>query len=304
MSHIAVDVRNVTKVRERRKVVDRLRFSVNKGECFGLLGPNGSGKSTILRMLLGLIRADSGDISVLGSQVPDQSRLVRSRIGVVPQSDNLENEFTVRENLALFGRYFGMRQNEIQASIPSLLEFSCLENRASWKVSDLSGGMKRRLVLARAMINNPDLLIMDEPTTALDPPARHIIWDRLRVLLGKGKTILLSTHFMEEAERLCDRICVLDEGHIIAQGKPADLIETVVGCDVLEIYGDDPGKIANLVKTHATRVEVSGETVYCYSSDIARVRERLQGGARLRLMERSANLEDVFLRLTGRELEA
>ncbi|KRQ09643.1 nodulation factor ABC transporter ATP-binding protein NodI [Bradyrhizobium manausense] len=303
MSSVAIDLAAVDKSYRGKVVVNGLTFTVAAGECFGLLGPNGAGKSTIVRMVLGMVPPDAGKITVLGKQVPAHARLARAGVGVVPQFDNLENEFTVRENLAVFGRYFSMSAREIEAVIPSLLEFARLESKADARVAELSGGMKRRLVLARALINDPQLLVMDEPTTGLDPHARHLIWERLRSLLARGKTILLTTHFMEEAERLCDRLCVLEEGRKIAEGEPHTLINEQIGCDVMEIYGGNPHESIELIRPYAQRIEQSGETIFCYAPDLEPVRKQLRGRAGLRLLERPPNLEDVFLRLTGREIE-
>lgn len=303
MSSVAIDFAAVNKSYRGKAVVNELAFTVAAGECFGLLGPNGAGKSTIVRMILGMVPPDSGQITVLGKQVPAHARLARVGVGVVPQFDNLENEFTVRENLLVFGRYFGMNAREIEAVIPSLLEFARLESKADARVAELSGGMKRRLVLARALINDPHLLVMDEPTTGLDPHARHLIWERLRALLARGKTILLTTHFMEEAERLCDRLCVLEEGRKIAEGEPQALIIEQIGCDVMEIYGGNPQESIELIRPYAQRIELSGETIFCYAPDLEQVRKQLRGAVGLRVLERPPNLEDVFLRLTGREIE-
>ncbi|WIW50148.1 nodulation factor ABC transporter ATP-binding protein NodI (plasmid) [Bradyrhizobium sp. 62B] len=304
MSNPAIQLTDVQKAYHDRDVVGGLTFSVAKGECFGLLGPNGAGKSTIVRMILGLMSPDAGRITVLGEQVPARARLARAGIGVVPQVDNLEDAFTVRENLLIFGRYFGLNTRESEEAVPSLLEFARLEGRAESRVADLSGGMKRRLVLARALINDPQLLIMDEPTTSLDPHARHLIWERLRLLLARGKTILLTTHFMEEAERLCDRLCVLENGRKIAEGAPNALIDSQIGCDVLEVYGGNPLELRAMIEPHAARIEVRGETLFCYAPDQAAVRLRLRGCTGLRLLERPPNLEDVFLRLTGHRIDA
>ncbi|CAH2394231.1 Nod factor export ATP-binding protein I [Mesorhizobium metallidurans STM 2683] len=303
MSNVAVDLNDVTKSFGSKLVVNGLSFAVGTGECFGLLGPNGAGKSTIARMLLGMTRPDSGKITVLGVPVPARSRLARKGIGVVPQFDNLDLEFTVRENLVVFGRYFGMSTREIQRVVPSLLEFARLESKADARVGQLSGGMKRRLTLARALINDPQLLIMDEPTTGLDPHARHLIWERLRFLLASGKTIILTTHFMEEAERLCDRLCVLERGRKIAEGSPHALIDEHIGCNVIEIFGGNPQELTSLIKPYVQRIEVSGETLFCYAPDPEQVRVQLRGRAGLRILERPPSLEDVFLRLTGREME-
>ncbi|WP_156436608.1 nodulation factor ABC transporter ATP-binding protein NodI [Bradyrhizobium pachyrhizi] len=303
MSTAAIDLAGVRKSFGGKIIVDELSFSVARGECFGLLGPNGAGKSTIARMLLGMISPDAGEITVLNEAVPARARVARMRIGVVPQFDNLELEFTVRENLRTFGRYFGMSASKIQAVVPSLLEFARLERKADVRVATLSGGMKRRLTLARALINDPHLLVMDEPTTGLDPHARHLIWERLRVLLSRGKTILLTTHFMEEAERLCNRLCVLESGRMIAEGKPEALIDEHIGCDVIEIYGGDPHELAELIRPYARNIEVSGETLFCYAPYPEQVRVQLRGRTDLRILQRPPNLEDVFLRLTGREME-
>ncbi|QND62205.1 nodulation factor ABC transporter ATP-binding protein NodI (plasmid) [Mesorhizobium sp. AR02] len=303
MSKVAIDLAGVKKSFGDKLVVNGLSFTVASGECFGLLGPNGAGKSTIARMLLGMTVPDAGKITVLGEPVGARSRLARKSIGVVPQFDNLDQEFTVRENLLVFGRYFGMSTRKIKEVIPSLLEFARLESKADARVGELSGGMKRRLTLARALINDPQLLVMDEPTTGLDPHARHLIWERLRFLLGRGKTIILTTHFMEEAERLCDRLCVLEHGRKLAEGSPHALIEEHIGCQVIEIFGGNPQELVSLIRPYVQRVEVSGETLFCYTADPEQVRVQLRGRAGLRLLERPPSLEDVFLRLTGREME-
>ncbi|ACL58911.1 nodulation factor ABC transporter ATP-binding protein NodI [Methylobacterium nodulans] len=303
MSTAAIDLTSVRKSYGDKIVIDGLSFTVAPGECFGLLGPNGAGKSTIARMLLGIAPLDAGKIKVLGEPVPARIRLARARIGVVPQFDNLDLEFTVRESLLVFGRYFSMSARDVEAVTPSLLEFARLEDKANARIADLSGGMKRRLTLARALINNPQLLVMDEPTTGLDPHARHLIWERLRSLLARGKTILLTTHFMEEAERLCDRVCVLEEGRKIAEGRPHALIQEKIGCHVIEIYGGNPHELRTLIRPYAQHIEVSGETLFCYAPDPEQVRVQLLGRTGLRLLQRPPNLEDVFLRLTGREME-
>ncbi|PDT34951.1 MULTISPECIES: nodulation factor ABC transporter ATP-binding protein NodI [Sinorhizobium] len=303
MSMTSIDLSGVSKTYGDKVVVDKLSFSVAPGECFGLLGPNGAGKSTIARMILGMTSPDAGKITVLGVPVPARARLARRGIGVVPQFDNLDPEFTVRENLLVYGRYFGMNTRKIKAVMPSLLEFARLESKIDARVSQLSGGMKRRLTLARALINDPQLLVMDEPTTGLDPHARHLIWERLRFLLARGKTIILTTHFMEEAERLCDRLCVLERGRNIAEGRPHALIDELIGCEVIEIYGGNPHELDSLIRPYADRIEVSGETLFCYAPDPEKVRVRLRERSGLRVLQRPPNLEDVFLRLTGREME-
>lgn len=217
-------VERLRKIYDGRPVVDGLTFSLARGECFGLLGPNGAGKTTTLRCLLGLVMPDAGRIEALGLPVPAKARQARAKIGVVPQFDNLDPDFTVAENLLVYGRYFGLRDAEIRARIPALLAFAGLESRANAATRTLSGGMKRRLTLARALVNDPELLILDEPTTGLDPQARRLIWDNLANLTRQGKTILLTTHFMDEAEKLCHRLAIIDAGKIIAEGSPQELI--------------------------------------------------------------------------------
>ncbi|MBJ7264909.1 MAG: nodulation factor ABC transporter ATP-binding protein NodI [Burkholderiaceae bacterium] len=292
---------NVRKRYGEKVVVDGLTFSIARGECYGLLGPNGAGKTTTLRTLLGLTPYDSGKIRVLEHPIPHAARQARMRIGVVPQMDNLDPDFTVSENLWVFGRYFGMSTAQARARVPELLAFATLESKADARIGELSGGMKRRLTLARAMINDPDLIIMDEPTTGLDPQARHLIWERLKALLARGKTILLTTHFMDEAERLCHRLGLLDQGRLMAEGTPRALIDAHVEPQVLEVYGD--GLVQWLSRhrdsVHA-RIEVSGETAFCYTEDATPLLADIQGRDDLRYLHRPANLEDLFLRLTGR----
>ncbi len=286
-----------------QRVVDGLDLSIYKGECFGMLGPNGAGKTTTLRMLLGLIAPDAGTATLLDLPVPQAAREARIRVGVVPQMDNLDPDFTVAENLLVYGRYFGMPDSEIEARIPALLEFASLYHKRDAKVPALSGGMKRRLTLARALVNDPDVIFLDEPTTGLDPQARHLIWQRLRELTRQGKTLLLTTHFMDEAERLCHRLAVLDNGRLIAEGSPRALIETHIEPQVVEVYGEDAGSWAREhAAGYAQRFEVSGESAFCYVQDAQPLVTHLQTQGALRYLHRPANLEDVFLKLTGREM--
>ncbi len=303
MSVAPIEFQQVKKHFGDKLVVDGLSFNVQRGECFGLLGPNGAGKTTTLRMLLGITWPDAGTIRLCSEPVPSRARHARQRVGVVPQFDNLDPDFSVRENLLVFSRYFGQSAREARALVPSLLEFAKLESKADAKVGELSGGMKRRLTLARALVNDPDVLVLDEPTTGLDPQARHLMWERLRSLLARGKTILLTTHFMEEAERLCDRLCVIEAGRKIAEGAPPALIESEIGCDVVEIYGPDPQALRAELASLASRAEISGETLFCYADDPAPLIQALRGRAGLRYLHRPANLEDVFLRLTGRDMQ-
>lgn len=298
-----IQASNLQKSYAGQRVVNDLSLSINKGECFGLLGPNGAGKTTTLRMLLGLIAPDAGKVTLLGLPVPQAAREARIRVGVVPQMDNLDPDFTVAENLLVYGRYFGLKDREIEARIPALLDFASLTNKRDAKVPTLSGGMKRRLTLARALVNDPDVIFLDEPTTGLDPQARHVIWQRLRELTQQGKTLLLTTHFMDEAERLCDRLAVLDNGKLISQGTPHELIEQNIEPQVVEVFGETAEVWAGQQAAHfAQRFEMSGETAFCYVTDAQPLIQHLQGQTGLRYLHRPANLEDVFLKLTGREM--
>jgi lipooligosaccharide transport system ATP-binding protein len=301
MSHLKVHA--LRKTYGGKEVVAGIDLDLAAGECFGLLGPNGAGKTTTLRLCLGLTTPDSGEISVLGVPVPEQARLARTRIGVVPQMDNLDPDFTVRENLQIYGRYFDLSAREVDARIPALLEFAGLANRGNDNIRALSGGMKRRLTLARALINDPDLIFLDEPTTGLDPQARHLIWQRLRQLVAQGKTIFLTTHFMDEAERLCSRLAVMDHGRMIVTGTPGELVAQYIEPQVVEVFGDDAGEWAKTKGTQLSqRCESTGETVFCYVHDATALIGDLASRSGLRYIHRPANLEDVFLRLTGRDL--
>jgi lipooligosaccharide transport system ATP-binding protein len=284
-------------------VVDGIDLSIRRGECFGLLGPNGAGKTTTLRLMLGLIAPDSGELQLLDHSVPQQAREARIRVGVVPQIDNLDPDFTVAENLLVYGRYFGISDTVINARMPELLEFANLSSKRDVKVPTLSGGMKRRLTLARALVNDPDVIFLDEPTTGLDPQARHLIWQRLRELTARGKTLLLTTHFMDEAERLCHRLAVMDNGRVISSGSPRELIAQNIEPQVVEVFGEQAASWARQhAAQHAQRFEVSGESVFCYVADAQPLLRELQQHPELRYLHRPANLEDVFLKLTGREM--
>ncbi len=286
-----------------QRVVDGLDLAIRKGECFGLLGPNGAGKTTTLRMLLGLIEPDGGSAQLLDLPVPQAAREARIKVGVVPQMDNLDPDFTVTENLLVYGRYFGMKDSEIETRIPDLLEFASLTHKRDAKVPTLSGGMKRRLTLARALVNDPDVIFLDEPTTGLDPQARHLIWQRLRELTSQGKTLLLTTHFMDEAERLCHRLAVMDNGRLISEGSPRELIESNIEPQVVEVYGEHAAAWANEhAARYSQRYEVSGESAFCYVQDAQPLVAHLQSRDGLNYLHRPANLEDVFLKLTGREM--
>jgi len=286
-----------------QEVVRGLSFEIRRGECFGLLGPNGAGKTTTLRCCLGLIDPDAGTIEMVGEPVPKAAREARIRVGVVPQMDNLDPDFTVTENLRVYGGYFGIDHATLDTRIPRLLDFAGLASKGGSGIRTLSGGMKRRLTLARALINDPELLILDEPTTGLDPQARHLIWDGLRQLLSQGKTILLTTHFMDEAERLATRLAVIDRGTLIASDTPRALIASHVEPEVVEVYGDDAKAWAEIHgRRLSRRLELSGETAFCYANDAKPLLADLATRAGVRYLHRPANLEDLFIKLTGREL--
>ncbi len=284
-------------------VVDDLSFQLQAGECLGVIGPNGAGKTTTLRMCLGLSEPDAGSIQAFGLSMPRDALAIKSRLGVVSQFDTLDPDFTCAENLRVFGTYFGMSRSAIEARVPELLEFAALTNKADAKPGQLSGGMKRRLSLARALINDPNILLLDEPMTGLDPQARHLMWERLQQLLQQGKSILLTTHFMDEAERLCNRLLLLDHGKKIAEGTPRDLISQHLEPDVVEVYGQDALALVNspLVEL-AQRTETSGETVFFYTADATPLLHALNTYPGLRTLHRPANLEDLFLKMTGRQI--
>jgi len=282
--------------------VDDVGFEARDGEITGLLGPNGAGKTTTLKLCLGLIDPDSGSAQLLDHEVPARAREARAKVGVVPQLDNLDPDFTVVENLLVYGRYFGMKDPDIEPRIPGLLEFAGLTGRANAQIKTLSGGMKRRLTLARALVNDPRVLFMDEPTTGLDPQARHLIWERLRQLTQEGRTLILTTHFMEEAERLCRRIAIMDHGRVIAEGSPRGLISEHIEPQVVEVHGPGSDLWMERARALAPRVERAGETVFCYAAQVEPVIEDLRGQSELAYLHRPANLEDLFLKLTGRDL--
>jgi lipooligosaccharide transport system ATP-binding protein len=307
MSRIHLQCHQLSKQFGDHKVVDGVRFHIEAGECLGIIGPNGAGKTTTLRMLLGLLAADSGHVEAFGLRMPQDSGQIKAKLGVVSQFDSLDPDFTCEENLRVYGRYFGLTSAVLNERIPKGLEFAALSHKAKAKPGDLSGGMKRRLSLARALINDPALLLLDEPTTGLDPQARHLMWERLQQLLQQGKSILLTTHFMDEAERLCDRLLVLDHGRVIAQGTPRELIRSHLEPEVVELFGQDAvslveGALSNTLKPLADRVEVSGETVFFYTRQAQPLLQALMPHPQLHSLHRPANLEDLFLKLTGRHI--
>ena len=295
--------RHLTKRYGAATVVNDLSFEIAPGECLGVIGPNGAGKTTTVRMCLGQTEPDSGKVTAMGLSLPQDAMAIKARLGVVTQFDTLDPDFTCEDNLLVYGRYFGLPAGQVRERIPRLLEFAALTHKAQARPGELSGGMRRRLSLARALVNDPALLVLDEPTTGLDPQARHLMWERLQLLLQQGKSILLTTHFMDEAERLCHRLLVMDQGCKIAEGRPRDLIASHLEPDVVEAYG--PGALALLespLRAHAARVEVSGETVFFYTQDARALLEALSDRPGLRTLHRPANLEDLFLKLTGRQI--
>ena len=303
MSNIFFQCDNLIKSYSSNVVVDGVSFGIKPGECLGVIGPNGAGKTTTLRMCLGLTLPDHGQVSAFGFNMPGDSLEIKSRLGVVSQFDTLDPDFTCAENLRVYGGYFGIDRKTLASRIPELLEFASLSQKADAKPAELSGGMKRRLSLARALINNPDLLLLDEPTTGLDPQARHLMWERLNQLVQNGKSILLTTHFMDEAERLCHRIIVLDHGKIIAQGTPRSLLKDHLEPEVIEVFGPGAPDLKNkFMATFASRVEVTGESIYFYTSTANQILEELKAYPQLRILHRPVNLEDLFLKLTGRQI--
>ncbi len=291
-------------------VVDGVSFRIAPGECLGVIGPNGAGKTTTIRMCLGLTAPDGGSIhyqtggGAPALSMPRDALAIKAQLGVVAQFDTLDPDFSCAENLRVYARYFGLRGAVVRERIPQLLEFAALTHKADAKPAELSGGMKRRLSLARALVNAPRLLLLDEPTTGLDPQARHLMWERLQRLVQQGTSILLTTHFMDEAERLCSRLLVLDHGRRLAEGVPRALIAEHLERDVVEVYGAGALALQHdaALAALAARVEVSGETVFFYTQDAGALLQALASHSHLRTLHRPANLEDLFLKLTGRQI--
>jgi lipooligosaccharide transport system ATP-binding protein len=297
---------NIVKKYDDFVAVNGISFEVARGESFGLLGPNGAGKSTTMKMIAAVSTRTSGDLTVLSLDPNTDGPAIRSQLGVVPQEDNLDQELRVRENLITYGRFFGMSHAEVGKRADELLEFAQLSDRAKSKVEPLSGGMKRRLTIARSLMNDPQMLLLDEPTTGLDPQARHILWDRLFRLKENGTTLVLTTHYMDEAEQLSDRIVVIDKGEIMAEGSPAHLIRTYSTREVLEVrYGSDKNAaVAKKIADVGERQEILPDRILIYSADgerdLAEITSR--GHHPTTSLVRRSSLEDVFLRLTGRSL--
>ena len=287
--------------------VDGISFSVQRGECFGFLGPNGAGKTTTIRMITCVSPVTDGSLAVDGMHAQVDARGIKSILGVVPQDDNLDQELTVRQNLRAYARYFDLPKQVAEARIDEILTFFQLADRQKDRIDALSGGLKRRLTVARGLLNSPKILVLEEPTTGLDPQARHMVWQKLRSLRSQGVTMLLTTHYMEEAAHLCDRLVILDQGRIIAEGTPAELISAHAGRDVIEVHATPDERLAvlrYLEGRQGVMVEEGGDILYVYSDgqngfNPASLRDLAE-----RVIYRNANLEDVFLKLTGRGLAA
>jgi lipooligosaccharide transport system ATP-binding protein len=306
MTESLVQARGLTKRFGDFTAVDAIDFDISKGEAFGFLGPNGAGKTSTMKMITTVSPITEGKLTVFGIDPNEDGRSIRQRIGVVPQEDNLDLELTVAENLYIYGRYHDMKKSEINPRIDELLEFAQLTERKNSEVEPLSGGMKRRLTIARALINNPDLIILDEPTTGLDPQARHLLWDRLYRLKQEGATLIITTHYMDEAEQLCDRLVVMDQGKIAAEGSPRELIQRYAPREVVELRFNDGQKDHAVLKMEglAQRSEVLADRVLLYTDDAEATQHGLheRGIDPEQVLVRRSTLEDVFLRLTGRGL--
>ena len=301
-----VVAQDLTKIYGETRAVDGISFSITTGESFGLLGPNGAGKSTTMRMIGGTLTRTSGTMQVAGLDPDAHGPQVRAHLGVVPQQDNLDEELTVRDNLIVYGRYFGLPHSYLRTKADELIEFAQLTDKAKVKTTALSGGMKRRLTIARALVNEPKLLLLDEPTTGLDPQARHVLWDRLFRLKEVGVTLVVTTHFMDEAEQLCDRLIVIDKGTIMAEGSPRSLIKEHATREVLEVRfgGERNAAVVDQLSDVGTRLEVLPDRILVYTEDGEAALEEITGRGLnpLTSLVRRSSLEDVFLRLTGRTL--
>ena len=299
-----IHARGLTKRFGGLTAVDGIDFDVRKGEAFGFLGPNGAGKSSTMRMIGCVSPVTAGTLRVLDRDPATDGPAIRSRLGVVPQLDTLDNELTVRENLVIYGRYFGLSRKELRVRADELLEFVQLSERANDPVEPLSGGMKRRLTIARSLVNDPDVLLLDEPTTGLDPQARHVVWDRLYRLKQRGVTLVLTTHYMDEAEQLCDRLVIMHQGTIAEEGSPPELIQRLSTREVVELrFAGETPPVDGVFDGAAARIEELPDRVLLYTDDgdalVPIAHERLNPQS---VLVRRSTLEDVFLRLTGRTL--
>ncbi len=295
-------VENLVKRFNGFTAVDSISFSVNSGECFGLLGPNGAGKTSTIRMMYGFAPPSSGSLRIFDLEVASDWRQIRSRIGVCQQDNTLDPDLSVLENLLVFAGYFSIPAAKARARAEELLHFFALEKKRTAKVGELSGGLARRLTLARALINDPQLIILDEPTTGLDPQSRHLLWEKLQALRAQGKTFILTTHYMEEAAQLCDRLVIMDQGKILIEGAPIELIEAHVGSSIIEVSGVGDELVA-VLKQQSVAFDRMGERLVIYTRENQEIEQMIRADFHPRQCTfRTATLEDVFLRLTGREL--
>ena len=300
--HYIAEAENLLKKFNDFIAVNRLSFTITSGECFGILGPNGAGKTTTIRMIYGFSPITSGTLKVFGLDISRDWRQIRSRIGVCQQENSLDPDLTVIQNLEVFASYFNISKKEARDRAAELLAFIALDHRSNAPVSELSGGLMRRLVLARALVNNPDLLILDEPTSGLDPQSRHQFWDRLQMLHKKGISILLTTHYMDEASRVCDRLMIIDHGLILEEGKPEELIRKHVGRDIIEI-SEPTSELRSYIRSNNLKHEDLGHRVVIYCEDKGELYQKIaKDFCRDGCIMRMATLEDVFLKLTGRDL--
>jgi lipooligosaccharide transport system ATP-binding protein len=303
---IVIRAKDLKKAYKDFVAVDGINFQVYRGESFGLLGPNGAGKSTTMKMISSVSQRSSGELEILGKEPNTQGPEIRAHLGVVPQKDLLDRELKVWENLMVYGRYFGLSRKWLKGKIEELLDFAQLQDKRNAKADDLSGGMQRRLAIARGLVNEPEILLLDEPTTGLDPQARHILWDRLFRLKEQGVTLVITTHYMDEAEQLCDRLIVMDKGRIMAEGSPAELIKQYSSKEVVEVrFGADRNEvIAKELEGMGDRIEVLPDRILIYTEQgealLAKIIE--SGKNPVTSLVRRSSLEDVFLRLTGRTL--
>ena len=310
MKNSAISAKSLTKNYGKFCAVDNVSLDIPKGICFGLLGPNGAGKTTMIQMIQASSPITNGKLEVLGMDTISDSRKIRKKIGVIPQEDNLDPDFSVRYNLLVYARYFGIGLDEAKEKAEELLKKVELTDKADQEINNLSGGMKRRLIVARGMINEPELLILDEPTTGLDPQARHSVWDQIRIFKNKGKTVLLTTHYMDEAEILCDELAIMDSGRILIQGNPKELIKKTIGDDAAELVALSFGKdeeTLNLVEKKCKLMKVSfsrvTDRIILYGKEIENIISEFKDEENLTdIIRRRATLEDVFLNLTGRQL--
>lgn len=305
-----ITARNITKIYGKIIAVDGISFSIKKGECYGFLGPNGAGKTTTIKMVYCFSPLTGGELSVDGMDVRKSQRKIKEIMGVVPQEENMDPDLKVFKNLTVYARYFNIAKKDGEERALELLNFLQLKDKINSQIRELSGGMKRRLLIARSLINNPKILILDEPTTGLDPQARHLIWQRLRLLKKNGITMILTTHYMEEASQLCDRVAIMDRGKILLEGEPKKLVEDKIGREVVEIRLEDEDRetmmaISNLEKSEEFKFtyEKAGDTLYIFSNNGKELLHSMVDIRHAHLLHRPATLEDLFLKLTGRGLK-